>query len=70
MIRTCDGTDPNLLDDSVTARPCACGLTFDDVERSVIHPHVYIPTPEEKAELLAAAEDVYRDHPVFARTGG
>lgn len=37
VIRHCDGTDPNLLTDD--GRPCACGQTFDDVERSTIHPH-------------------------------
>jgi hypothetical protein len=55
MIRTCDGTDPNLLDSGLrTAGPCACGLTFDDVDRSVIHPHVFIPTADDKAALAEA----------------
>lgn len=55
MIRTCDGTDPHLLDSALrTAGPCACGLTFDDTDRSVIHPHVFIPTADDKAALLEA----------------
>jgi hypothetical protein len=37
MIRTCCGTDPNLLAEDRS--PCACGLTFDDVERMVTYPH-------------------------------
>lgn len=55
MIRTCDGTDPHLLDSAIrTAGPCACGLTFDDVDRSVVYPHVFIPTAEDKAALFEA----------------
>lgn len=52
MQRTCDGTDPYLIKDSV---PCDCGETFDDVERSVIFPHVRIPTREEKDAAYATA---------------
>ena len=37
MIRTCYGTDPNLLAED--GSPCACGLNFDDVERMVTYPH-------------------------------
>lgn len=51
MIRTCDGTDVNLLDDPATHTPCGCGLTFDDVDRSTIYPHEFLPTPEQKAQL-------------------
>lgn len=57
MLRVCNGQDPNLLDRNGQAD--ACGLTFDDVERSVIHPHVFIPTQEEKAAMLASLEDVF-----------
>lgn len=46
MIRHCDGTDPNLVwpgDDGNSygpdAKPCDCGLRFDDVDRLVIYPH-------------------------------
>jgi hypothetical protein len=52
VIRRCDGTDPNLKrerrpEDSphVEGAPypglvsCDCGMTFDDVRRSTIHPH-------------------------------
>jgi hypothetical protein len=57
MIRHCDGTDPNLVrliktDDEpaphvLTKVPCDCGLTFNDVERLVIHPHAEIgPKPD------------------------
>jgi hypothetical protein len=59
MIRTCDGTDAFLLDESTsTAAPCACGLTFDDVTRSTIYPHVFIPTAAEKAAMLALLDTV------------
>jgi hypothetical protein len=37
MMRRCDGTDPNLLDED--REPCACGLVFDEVDRMVIYPH-------------------------------
>ncbi len=57
MLRVCDGTDPNLLDKD--GQPDTCGLEFDDVQRSVIHPHVFIPTQEEKAALLAELEGVF-----------
>lgn len=40
MQRTCDGTDPNLLD--IVGDPCNCGMTFDDVDRTVIYPHLLI----------------------------
>lgn len=55
MIRTCDGTDPNLvmyvnqhtgqrLEERVIGsaeveKPCDCGLVFDDVTTMVIYPH-------------------------------
>jgi hypothetical protein len=50
MWRHCDGTDPNLIrkvypdvTDLPTYRvayePCACGLMFDDVQRSTVWPH-------------------------------
>lgn len=65
MRRHCDGTDPNLLQaDGRT--PCACGLTFDDVEMTVIHPHTpvqarllsdaWVWTPPRDGELVP-------DHP-------
>ena len=40
MIRTCDGTDPNLH--ALDGSPCSCGLHFDDVERMVVFPHRYV----------------------------
>lgn len=58
MIRHCDGTDPNLvmLWDSkrgervdpreahgmLRQRRCDCGLTFDDVARMVVWPHMEV----------------------------
>jgi hypothetical protein len=49
MIRHCNGHDVNLLDRPTHhAGPCACGLTFDDVERSTIYPHVFLPTDEDR----------------------
>lgn len=41
MIRTCDGTDPNLR--RADGGPCACGRVFNDAERMVIYPHDRIP---------------------------
>jgi hypothetical protein len=52
MIRTCDGTDCNLITED--GGPCRCGLTFDDVDHRVIYPHERIPTREEKAAAMAA----------------
>ena len=54
MMRTCDGTDANLLaeDDS----PCACGLRFDDVERMVTYPHLPV-----RGGGLSVAEAVARE---------
>lgn len=53
MRRHCDGTDPNLVQGDGRT-PCACGLTFDDVERTVIHPHTPV-----RARLLADADEVW-----------
>jgi len=50
MIRTCDGMDPNLTDEQ--GEPCKCGLVFDDVEYTVVYPHSYIPTREEKEAIV------------------
>lgn len=52
MIRTCDGTDPNLT--GADGNPCECGLVFDDVRYMVAFPHLYIPTHEEKDALIKA----------------
>jgi hypothetical protein len=69
MMRVCNGNDPNLVDRA--GQPDACGLTFDDVERSVVHPHVFIPSPEEKARILAQLEDVVVErYPELARSLG
>lgn len=56
MIRTCDGTDPNLVDQY--GIPCSCGLTFDDVEAEVVYPHTRILSREEKDRLM---DQVYVD---------
>ena len=59
MIRTCNGYDLTLLDGPArTAGPCACGLTFDDVERSTVYPHIFIPTADDKAAMLAALDTI------------
>lgn len=59
MIRTCDGTDRTLLDSPLhTAGPCACGLTFDDGDRSVVYPHVFIPTADDRAAMAAMLDTV------------
>lgn len=57
MLREANGQDPYLVDEA--GQPDACGLTFDDVARSVVHPHVYIPTREEKEALFEALSGVY-----------
>jgi hypothetical protein len=49
MIRTCDGSDPNLVDRD--GAPCDCGLIFDDVELMVIYPHSQIMGRAEKDAL-------------------
>lgn len=62
MIRTCDGTDPNLLDGPLsTAGPCACALTFDDVTRSVIYPHVFLPTAADRQRWIEWLDTVSVD---------
>jgi hypothetical protein len=59
MIRTCNGTDPYLLNGpTTTSGPCACGLTFDDVRRSTVYPHTFIPTAAEKARLMEMLDTV------------
>lgn len=57
MMRTCSGDDPNLVD--AEGKACACGRTFDDVERSVIYPHAALWTHGMKAELI---ERLSREH--------
>ena len=54
MTRTCCGTDPNLLAEDRS--PCACGLTFDDVERMVTYPHDMV-----RGGGLSIAEAVARE---------
>lgn len=51
MIRTCNGQDQYLQTEN--GDPCNCGRIFDDVDRSVIHPHR--PTPGSRLPLDAAA---------------
>lgn len=59
MIRTCNGTDRYLLDGPTpNAGPCICGLTFDDVRRSTVYPHVFIPTRAEREAMLAMLDSV------------
>lgn len=44
MMRHCDGDDPNLvrrLPDGVYV-PCDCDLSFDDIDHSVVYPHILI----------------------------
>jgi hypothetical protein len=54
--RTCDGRDPNLLAEDCQT-PCACGLTFDDVDRLVIYPHQPIGPKLTYDELM----ELYRE---------
>jgi hypothetical protein len=56
MMRSCDGRDPNLRDEDGAVDNC--GLVFDDVARSTIHPHVFIPSREDKARILAMFEEM------------
>lgn len=59
MMRTCDGTDPYLKAEATpNAGPCTCQATFDDVRRSTVYPHVFIPTKSEKAALAALLDTV------------
>lgn len=59
MIRTCNGRDPWLRSERTPrSTPCTCGLTFDDVTRSTVYPHVFIPTRAEKEAMLAQLESV------------
>lgn len=61
MIRTCDGTDPNLYQSTDDRTPCACGRTFDDVELSVIFPHVPV-----RGSMFSGSElaPLPTDHPI------
>ena len=52
MMRTCDGTDPNLV--GIDGQPCKCGITFDDVNQMVVFPHFPILSKEEKERILQA----------------
>lgn len=59
MMRTCNGTDPNLLDAAIpNAGPCACGLAFDDAERDVIYPHAFLMTAADRARLAAWIDSI------------
>jgi len=62
MIRRCNGFDRGLLDGPTkTAGPCACGLTFDDADRSVAYPHVFIATRADREALAALADSIARE---------
>lgn len=62
MIRHCNGYDRGLLDGPTKgAGPCACGLTFDDADRSVAYPHVFIATREDREALAALADSIAVD---------
>lgn len=63
MMRTCDGSDRNLLrkiDGDVPTKatmnnayvPCNCGLSFDDLDRSVVFPHQTFYVDTEKMRLI------------------
>jgi len=56
VIRTANGMDEFLKD--TAGLPDNCGLTFDDVQRSTVHPHVFIPTREEKERMLTELEEI------------
>lgn len=71
MIRTCDGTDENLKREEVTRTSragqetvewisCDCGLSFDDVERLVVYPHHFIPSRENRTELIARVDEMVK----------
>jgi hypothetical protein len=57
MLRTCNGTDSTLV--AIDGAPCACGLTFDDVEHYVTFPHERIPTRAEREAFMAAYLDAH-----------
>lgn len=56
MERTCDGTDPFVVDES--GNPCRCGKQFDDVRYMTVWPHQYIPTKRERVFRLIENRDV------------
>lgn len=59
MIRTCNGRDEWLRSERTpNSMPCDCGLTFDDVTRSTVYPHVFIPTRAEKEAMAAMLDSV------------
>lgn len=58
-IRTCNGRDEWLRNERTpNSQPCTCGLTFDVTTRSVVYPHVFIPTRAEMEALRAQREGV------------
>jgi hypothetical protein len=58
-IRTCNGRDEWLRSERTPkSQPCTCGLTFDVTTRSVVYPHVFIPTRAEMEALRAQREGV------------
>jgi hypothetical protein len=58
VIRRCDGSDRNLIARD-GSECCACGLTFDDVERMVIWPHHPVGPKLTLAELGAVFRDTF-----------
>lgn len=57
MIRTCDGTDPNLV--RADGTPCDCGRTFDDVRFMVTYPHLRVGgEPLPKGFRVPVPDDV------------
>lgn len=66
MIRVCDGRDRALVS-AYAGRPCGCGLTFDDAERSTVFPHPWLRPAGYVGEDLA---DMVRTIPAKRRRRG
>jgi hypothetical protein len=58
-IRHCNGEDPWVRSERTPrSEPCTCGLTFDDLTRSLVYPHVFIPTRADLARMAAQRDGV------------
>lgn len=59
MMRTCNGRDPWVRSERTpAATPCTCGLTFDENTRSLVYPHVFIPTRADLARMAAMGDSI------------
>lgn len=62
MIRHCNGQDEWLRSERTpNSEPCTCDLTFDDVTRSTVYPHVFLPTIADRQQFAEWLETVSVD---------